>query len=72
MNDLEIGARGKSVFATLCGICCGVPMLVVFGVLSLGTVAVSGVSVASLAALVVAVYLLLRRRSHRTAHLADQ
>ncbi len=72
MNDLELGARGKSVFAALCGICCGVPMLVVFGVLSLGTIAISGASLASAAALGMVVYLLARRRSHRMAHFADQ
>ncbi len=72
MNDLELGVRGKSVFAALCGVCCGVPMLVVFGVLSLGTVAMSGASLASGAVLGMVVFILARRRSHRMTHLADQ
>ncbi len=72
MNDRELGARGKTLFAALCGICCGVPMLVIFGVLSLGTVAMSGASLASATALGMVVYMLVRRRSHRMTHLADQ
>ncbi len=68
MKDLEPGARGKAMFAGLCGVCCGVPMLVIFGVLSFGAVVVSGASVVSAIAAGVALYLLVRRRSHRSEH----
>ncbi len=68
MKDLELGARGKATFAALCGVCCGVPMLVIFGVLSFGAVAVSGASLLSAIVLGVSVYLFVRRRSHRSEH----
>ncbi len=63
MKDLELSKRGKAAYASLCVACCGFPMLVVLGILSVGAAFTIGVSLASAGGVAFLAYLVIRRRT---------
>ena len=65
MKDLELSNRGKAAYASLCVACCGFPMLVVLGLVSVAAAFTIGVSLASAGGVAVLAYLVVR---HRTGH----
>lgn len=62
MKDLDLTARGKAAYGALCAACCGFPMLVVLGIMSVGVAVSVGAAIASALAVVVTAYLVARRR----------
>lgn len=54
--------RSHAAFGAACAVCCGVPMLVVLGVVSLGAALLGGVAVAAVLGLSGLCYILIRRR----------
>lgn len=50
-------------FGAACGVCCGLPMLIVAGALSIGTAAFAGVAVGGILAVAATAYLVVRRRT---------
>lgn len=66
MKDLKLSKRGKAAYASLCVACCGFPMLIVLGIISIGAAFTIGVSLASGGGVAVLAYLVIR---HRTGHI---
>ncbi len=62
MRDLNLSARGKAAYGGLCVVCCGLPMLVTLGILSIGVAFAVGASIASAVGVVATAYLVARRR----------
>ena len=62
MRDLDLTARGKAAYGALCALCCGLPMLVILGIVSAGVALTVGASIASVIAVTVIAYLVARRR----------
>lgn len=65
MRDHDLSSRGKAVFGALCAACCGLPMLVILGFVSVGVVFTAGVAIASAFVVVVVAYRVVR---HRAVH----
>ncbi len=63
MKDLELSNRGKALHAGLCVACCGFPMLIVFGIVSIGAAFTIGVSLASAVGVAGVAYLVVRHRT---------
>ncbi len=66
MKDLQLSNRGKAAYASLCVACCGFPMLVVLGFLSLGAAFAIGVSLTAAIGVAALAYLVVR---HKTGHI---
>lgn len=70
MQDLDLSARGKAAYGALCAACCGLPMLVVLGIVSVGVAFTVGAAVASAITVLAATYLVSRRRLARVPPVA--
>ena len=62
MNDLDLTGRGKAAYGAACAVCCGLPMLVILGIVSIGVAVTVGVSIASAIAVAGTAYLVAQRR----------
>lgn len=63
VKDLKLSTRGKVAYASLCAACCGVPMLVLAGLISVGAVVAVGLGFALVVAVVFLACFALRQRS---------
>ncbi len=70
MRDLDLSARGKAAYGALCAACCGLPMLVILGIVSVGVAFTVGAAVAAATAVVAVAYLVARRRLVRVPAMA--
>ena len=70
MQDLDLSARGKAAYGALCAACCGLPMLVVLGIVSVGVAFTVGAAVASAITVVATAYLVSRRQLARVPPVA--
>jgi peptidoglycan/LPS O-acetylase OafA/YrhL len=65
MKDIELTGTGKAAYAGLCVACCGFPMLVALGIVSIGVAFALGVSLAAAIGVAFLAYLVVR---HKTGH----
>lgn len=70
MRDLNLSARGKAAYGALCAACCGLPMLVILGIVSVGVAFTVGAAIAAATAVVATAYLVARRRLIRVPAMA--
>ena len=66
-NDVELETGGKVAFGAACAVCCGLPMLVIAGVLTGGALIVGGVVVGAVSAVIVLAVLVGTRRLRASA-----
>ena len=65
MKDRELSSGGKAAFGGLCAACCGLPMLVTLGIVSVGIAVTTGAAIASVFAIVFVVYQVVQRGAMR-------
>lgn len=70
MRDLDLSARGKAAYGALCAACCGLPMLVILGIVSVGVAFTVSAAIATATAVVATAYLVARRRLIRVPAMA--